>query len=146
MPKRQGEYPFRPVSFFYGFTLLELLIVVVIIAALASLAAPGFSRSIERAKVKDAETVLSAIYTAEKIYRLDQGTYGTLANLTNTANNYMSDPNTSPDWGYTTSGVSATAFTATAQRTGGSFNGNTITVNENFNGSSYGGNHPLRDQ
>ncbi len=132
-----------------GFTLIELLIVVVIIGALASLAAPGFSRSIERAKVKDAETVLSSIYTAEKIYRLDQGTFGTLANLTNATNNYLSDPNGSADWAYTVplSGAAPTStFTATATRSAGNFNGNTITVTQNFDGSSYGGNHPLRDQ
>lgn len=129
-----------------GFSLIELLMVVVIVGALASLAAPGFSKSLERAKVKDAETVLAAIYTAEKIYRLDQGTFGTGPNLSDAANNYMSDPNTSADWSYDIGALSASTFTATATRSGGSYDTKTITVTQDFDGDSYGGNHTLRDQ
>ena len=126
------------------------MIVTVIIGILAAVSAPGFTRSIERAKVKDAEATLSTIYTAEKIYRLDQGTYGTLANLTSSTNNYVSDPNAAAggDWTYSTAipALPASTFTATATRNSGGFAQQQITINEVFDGSTYGGNHPLRDQ
>lgn len=139
-----------------GFTLLELLIGLVIVAILAGMAIPGFSKAIEKTKVKDAQSTLAAIYSSEKIYRLDQtnaagvATYGTLAQLV--ANNYISDPDpggtSNTDWDFSTSGVAATAFTATATRTqaGGGYNGRTITVTNTFNGTNYGGTHTLRDQ
>ena len=129
-----------------GFTLLELMIGLVIVTVLASIAVPSFSKAIEKTKVKDAENVLAAIYSSEKIYRLDQSSYGSLAQLV--AGNYVSDPdpgNTNTNWDFTTSGVGAGAFTATATRTGGRYNGQTIAVNQNFNGATYNGNHPLRD-
>jgi len=134
-----------------GFTLLELLIVVVIVGILATVAIPNFRKSIEKAKVKDVQAALSAVSSAERVYRLDQGGYGTLANLT--ANNYIADPdagNSNPDWSFAAAGSGA-AYTATATRTGGGYNGNTILIDQNYtgspayNGKIYDGTHPLRD-
>ena len=128
-----------------GFTLLELMIALIIVTILASMAIPGFSRAIEKTKVRDAQGTLAAIYTAEKIYRLDQDSYGTGSDLSN--NNYLSDPNAgNTTWVFTVTipAPPAATFTATAQRTGGNYNGQTITVTENFDGTRYGGTHPLR--
>ena len=133
-----------------GFTLLELMIGVIIVTILATVAIPSFSKAIERTKVKDAQTTLAAVYSSEKIYRLDQLSYGTLANLV--ANNYIADPdpsNNNPNWNFGTSGVTASAFTATATRTGGSYDTKTVAVTEAFDGTHYAGGtnpHPLRDQ
>ncbi len=138
-----------------GFTLLELIITVLIVGIVASFAIPNFSKMVEKAKVRDVQTALAALATAERIYRLDQGTYGTLANLA--ANNYASDPdagNFNVDWDYAVVSGGA-AFTATATRTGGGYNNNTVLVNQNYtgapvagapyNGRTYAGSHPLRD-
>ncbi|MBI3323519.1 MAG: prepilin-type N-terminal cleavage/methylation domain-containing protein [Candidatus Omnitrophica bacterium] len=138
-----------------GFSLLELLITVLIVGILAALALPNFGKAVEKAKVKDVQSTLAAIAAAERVYRLDQGGFGTLANLT--ANNYASDPdagNANTDWNFAVAGAGA-AFAATATRTGGAYNTNTVQVDQDYTGASvpaapyngriYDGNHPLRD-
>ena len=53
---------------FYGFSLMEVMIVVVIIGILAALAYPNLEKYLKRARQTEAKTNLSAIYTAQKIY------------------------------------------------------------------------------
>ena len=52
----------------YGFSLMEVMIVVVIIGILAALAYPNLEKYLKRALQTEAKTNLSAIYTAQKIY------------------------------------------------------------------------------
>ena len=125
------------------------MIGLIIVSILAVIAIPNFSKAVEKAKVKDARTTLAAIYSSEKVYRLDQNSYGTLPNLV--ANNYISDPdannsNTTWDFSATIGGAEGSTFIATATRTGGSYDNTTVTVTDTFSGTSYGGTHPLRDQ
>lgn len=125
-----------------GFTLLELLLVVVIVGILAAMALPNFARAAERARIKDAQAVLSAIHSAERVYFLDQNSYGTLANLI--ANGYLADPdagNTNENWDFFVpapgGAAPGSAYTARALRTGGGWNNNTISIDQNFNGTNY---------
>lgn len=53
---------------FHGFSLMEVMIVVVIIGILAALAYPTLEKYLKRAYQTEAKTNLSAIYTAQKIY------------------------------------------------------------------------------
>ena len=53
---------------FHGFSLIEVMIVVVIIGILAGLAYPNLEKYLKRAHQTEAKTNLSAIYTAQKIY------------------------------------------------------------------------------
>ena len=53
---------------FHGFSLMEVMIVVVIIGILAALAYPKMEKYLKRARQTEAKTNLSAIYTAQKIY------------------------------------------------------------------------------
>ena len=53
---------------FYGFSLMEVMIVVVIIGILAALDYPNLEKYLKRARQTEAKTNLSAIYTAQKIY------------------------------------------------------------------------------
>jgi general secretion pathway protein G len=60
-----------------GFTLIELMIVVIIIAALAAMVAPNLIGRSDEAKAKIAQGDLFSLDTALKLYRLDKGAYPT---------------------------------------------------------------------
>lgn len=58
-----------------GFTLTELLVVVVIVAILATLALPMLVKTIEKAKVGEALSNLNLIRTGQKIYFLEKACF-----------------------------------------------------------------------
>lgn len=111
-----------------GFTFLELLMVVVLLAILASVAVPSFTNMLERAKVQDAETTLNVIYQAQRVYRLDHRTYTSLQQLVDAG--YLPNPNPNQNWLFLTVDSAATVFTAQATRTGGRYNQSCLKINE----------------
>lgn len=58
-----------------GVTLIELLIVVLILAALSAIAIPRISQSATKAKSKACETNIDIINSAIELYNADEGTY-----------------------------------------------------------------------
>jgi general secretion pathway protein G len=60
-----------------GFTLLELLVVIVIIGMLSGLVAPKFFAQIGKSETKTARTQIDALEKALDQYRLDLGRYPT---------------------------------------------------------------------
>lgn len=71
-----------------GFTLIEILIVLVIIGILAGLAIPRFVGATARAKQVEAKQLLRQIYTMQETHRLEHDSYwipslGTKASATN---------------------------------------------------------------
>ncbi|MFQ5464609.1 MAG: type II secretion system major pseudopilin GspG [Thermodesulfobacteriota bacterium] len=62
-----------------GFTLLELMVVIVILGILAAVVAPRLIGRTDEAKVTEAKVQLKNLETALKLYKLDNGTYPSTA-------------------------------------------------------------------
>jgi general secretion pathway protein G len=60
-----------------GFTLLELLVVMVIIGLLAAYVAPRYFSQVGRSEVRSAQAQIAALRNALDAYRLDVGSYPT---------------------------------------------------------------------
>lgn len=59
-----------------GFSLVELMIVVAIIGVISSIALPNMQMHARRAKRSEAFVNLAGIFTAQKVYYTEQGSYG----------------------------------------------------------------------
>ena len=126
-----------------GFTLLELLIVVVIIGILATFAVPQFLKATERAKLGKGQNTLSLISQGLKMYYGDKGKFtaaiGDLDDYVEIDSQQAADN----DWNYSISlGASGTgAFDVKAVREGtGTYAGNNVTLDET---NAWTGNHGL---
>jgi len=58
-----------------GFTLIEIMVVIVILAMLAAIVGPKLMGRTDDAKVTDASVQIKNIETALKLYKLDNGSY-----------------------------------------------------------------------
>lgn len=64
-----------------GFTLVELLVVVVIIGVLAAIALPAFLAQSAKAKQSEAKVTLNAWIKGQQLYRYEFGHFGSFSNL-----------------------------------------------------------------
>ncbi len=65
-----------------GFTLLELIVVVIIIGVLATLGFTQYTRVVERGRSSEAKMILGQIRTAQEAYKLEYDSYaGDIANV-----------------------------------------------------------------
>lgn len=58
-----------------GFTLVELLVVIIILAVLATLIIPSYRKAVVNATIDDSKTKLKLIRAAQRMYNLDEGSY-----------------------------------------------------------------------
>ena len=74
--------PATPRSFSVrGFTLIELMITVAVIAILATIAYPSFTQYMRQARRAEAKSLLQEIQLLQEKWRANNSTYGSLANL-----------------------------------------------------------------
>ncbi len=98
-----------------GFTLIELMIAVAIVAILAAIAIPSYSEYIRRGRITEAVSALSGMRVKMEQYFQDNRTYvgacvaGTIAPA----------PTDSTNFTYACSGLAATTYTVTATGQGG---------------------------
>lgn len=97
-----------------GFTLVELMVVIVIVGILAAVAVPKFLDASNKAKASEFPTVLTAVYTGELAYQAERGSYATaMTHLKDSA--CVDVPGTSQWFTYQIPAATASSFRATAK-------------------------------
>ena len=96
-----------------GFTLLELLIVVIIIGILAAVALPGFGRMVRRSRTAEAQNVVGSMLTAEFLYYQERRSFASAAG------DLLVDIPPSANFAYSVTGATATTATVLASGQGG---------------------------
>ena len=99
-----------------GFTLLELLMVVIIVGVLASLALPQYSGFIEKARAAEATATIGAIKNAEALYKLESSNYS--SSLTDLGMSTVPTAGDAQYWTYGVAGTAGTSYAVTATRSG----------------------------
>lgn len=101
-----------------AFTLIELLVVMIIVGILAGLSIPNYAKTREKALNREAQTALSLIQAAERMYRLRSSTYYNSVVL-NEINNNLRLNLAQQAWIYTIPSSSSADFEARANRVAG---------------------------
>ncbi len=78
-----------------GYTLIELVVVVLIIGILASFGIPQYLRTVETSKADDAVSTINMIGTTNKMFALDHGGYYAYGQFTSACTGGGSCPTTS---------------------------------------------------
>ena len=83
-----------------GFTLIEIMVVIVILAILAGLVVPKVVGQSDKARVKTTETALATVSNALDMYKVDNSRYPTTAQGLEALTTPPADAKNYPDGGY----------------------------------------------
>jgi Tfp pilus assembly protein PilE len=119
-------------------TFIEVMTVVTVVGIMASIALPGYQRTMERARWQDAREVLRSIYRGEEVLFARKNAYAAVSSGKTVQWNSISMDNphlgpfpTAPVRYSVTTDAKATTFLATAKRQGGVlYNTKTMTINQ----------------
>jgi prepilin-type N-terminal cleavage/methylation domain-containing protein len=64
-----------------GFTLIELIVVIIIVGILASVGMTQYTKVVEKGRAGEARMILGSLRTAEIAYNMETGSYTTLSGL-----------------------------------------------------------------
>jgi len=113
-----------------GFTLLELIVVIIIIGILATLGLTQYTAVVEKSRSAEAKAILGEVRTAQVAYKLEQSAY-----TTTMTDLYVSVPTACASTHYFAYTFSSNVATATRCTTGsagkspGGATASTITIN-----------------
>ncbi len=94
-----------------GFTLIELMVVVIIVGILAAVAIPIYRANIRKSMASEGAALLGAVLTAERAYYAEHGSYTTtLPEVSTVGNKYFTS--------FTVNSADANGFTASTTGTG----------------------------
>jgi prepilin-type N-terminal cleavage/methylation domain-containing protein len=111
-----------------GFTLVELMIVVIIVGILAAIAVPLYRSNVKRSMASEGAALLGSVRTAERVYYSENGKYTddkTKLSVDTTGNKYFVDYTVTLTGG-------GTGFIATTTGTGAA-EGITVTIDQDGN-------------
>ena len=64
-----------------GFTIIELIVVIIIVGILASVGMTQYTKVVEKGRAAEARLILGSLRTAEVAENMENGAYQTVANL-----------------------------------------------------------------
>jgi len=106
-----------------GFTLIELMVVVIIVGILATVAIPIYRANVRKAAASEGTALLGTVLTSQKVYYAENNTYTPTSgdlNVDTTGNKYFT--------AYSLSSVGATGWTATTTSSIGAADGVTVSM------------------
>ncbi|UCD15871.1 MAG: prepilin-type N-terminal cleavage/methylation domain-containing protein [Candidatus Omnitrophota bacterium] len=111
-----------------GFTLLELIIVVVILGIIASMGMPTYKKAVERVRCAEAIAHLKIIQAKEQMEKLEINNYVSCAG-TDSCRSLLDLDLPGENWNYSVTDVTVNDFIARANRTFGTWGGCEYTIN-----------------
>lgn len=133
-----------------GFTLLELLMVVIVLGVLAALMLPQYQGFVEKARAAEGINTIGAIKSGEALYKMENGSYVDCADAAAISTNLgvTVPPAANALWTYAVSGAGAATYVVTATRTANKAGGQTgatiIMTWTDAGGAVWGGTHTGR--
>lgn len=103
-----------------GFTLIELMITVGVLAIISAIAIPAYTGYVETGRLTEGWNNLNALNAAEQQFFIENNNYfsgASAAALATASGNLWVQAETTPNFAYSVTGASAAGYTACAQGT-----------------------------